>query len=382
MRRGRRKRIAIVMGLADTYEHGIARGVVRYAKGRSDWDLYGYAWMFRPFDALEVWQGDGIIARIESRRDAELIGKRAIPVVDVAGAYRVSSITAVTNDDEATGRLAGEYLASCGFRRFAYCGAAGTQWSALRQKGFLSAVSGFAERPGVFEGSLPWWERLDSSGRLRSWLAGLHRPIGVFACNDTAGLKIVDLCRDLGIPVPDDVAVLGVDNEDVLCEMASPTLSSIELDCESIGYRAAVLLNDLIAGSGPRPAGSPLLVPPKEVVERASTRVFACDDPIVARAMRYIRHHGTSRLHVVDILSEVAASRRSLETRFRKATGRTLLEEIMRVRLSHARAMLRSTRLTVGDVARECGFGSAQRFHEAFRRAEGVSPGSYRRGAP
>ena len=378
----KRKRIALVMGLTDTYEHGIARGVVRYAKGRNDWDLYGYAWMFRPFDALDVWQGDGIIARIESRRDAELIGRLPIPVVDVAGAYPVASIRAVTNDDESTGRRAGEYLASCGFRRFAYCGVAGTHWSACRQRGFVSAVSGISEPPAVFAESLPWWERLDSSWRLRSWLAELKRPVGVFACNDTAGLKVVDLCRELGIPVPDDVAVLGIDNEDVLCEMASPTLSSIELDCESIGYRAAILLDDLMAGNGPsRRAGSPVLVPPKGVVERASTRVFACDDPIVARAMRYIRLHGTSRMHVADILAEVPASRRSLETRFRTATGRTLREEIVRVRLSHARATLRSTRLTVGDVAHECGFASAQRFHEAFRKAEGVTPGSYRRGA-
>ena len=382
MRRGKRRRIALVMGLTDTYEHGIARGVVRYAKGRKDWDLFGYGWMFRPFDALEVWQGDGIIARIESRQDAELIAQLSAPVVDVAGAYRMADFATVTNDDETTGRRAGEYLASCGFRRFAYCGVAGTGWSARRLSGFQAAVRRIDPAPAVFEESLPWWETLDTSGRLRSWLSGLRRPVGIFASNDTAGLKLADLCRDLGIQVPDSLAILGVDNEDILCEMTSPTLSSIELDCESIGYRAAALLEELKeAGGRSRASCRSLIVPPKDVMERESTRVFASEDPIVEKAMRYIRFHGTSRVTVGSIIAAIPASRRSLETRFKKATGRTLRAEIVRVRLAHARALLRTTTLTVGDVAAECGFGSAQRFHEAFRETEGISPGRYRRGA-
>jgi LacI family transcriptional regulator len=377
---GKRKRIALVMGLADTYEHGIARGVVRYAKGRTDWDLYGYGWMFRPFDALEVWQGEGIIARVESREQARRLARLSVPVVDVAGAYRVGSFATVTNDDELTGRRAGDYLASCGFRRFGYCGVSATGWSARRLGGFRQSVARIDASPAVFEESLPWWESLDASGRLRTWLAGLRQPVGVFAANDTAGMKLADLCRDLGISVPDSLAILGVDNEDILCEMTSPALSSIELDCESIGYRAASVLDELMRNPG-RPAAGALLVPPKEVMERESTKVFASEDPLVEKAMRFIRSHGTGRLTVGSILAAVPASRRSLETRFKKATGRTLREEIVRVRLAHARALLRTTTLTVGDVAAECGFGSAQRFHEAFRGAEGVSPGRYRRGA-
>ena len=164
--------------------------------------------------------------------------------------------------------------------------------------------------------------------------------------------------------------------------MTSPPLSSIELDCESIGYSAAALLEELMLSGGREHASSrSLLVPPKEVMERESTRVFASEDPIVEKAMRYIRTHGTSHVTVGSILAAIPASRRSLETRFKKATGRTLRAEIVRVRLAHARALLRSTTLTIGDVAAECGFGSAQRFHEAFKESEGMSPGRYRRTA-
>lgn len=133
---------------------------------------------------------------------------------DVAGAYRIPSFWTVTNDDQATGRRAGEYLLSCGFSRFAYCRVANTGWSEKRRRGFLEAVDGVDPAPSVFEESQPCWERLDSKGRLHRWLTGLRRPVAIFACNDTADLKLAGLCRDLGIPVPDSAAILGVDNEE------------------------------------------------------------------------------------------------------------------------------------------------------------------------
>lgn len=370
------------MGLADAYEHGIARGIVRYAKAARGWDLYGYGWMFRPLDALEVWRGDGIIARVESREDAAGLAALKVPIVDVAGAYRWPSFHLVANDDEATGRKAAAYLRSCGFRRFAFCGVTGTGWSRGRGKGFAEAVRPFCPEVPVFEEPLAWWESLEESGRLRSWISRLERPVGVFACNDTSGLKLAEMCRSLAVPVPDSVAILGVDNEDILCEMASPSLSSIELDCETIGFRAAALLDGLLAGpraAGPRARKRIIFVPPKEIVERESTQVFSCGDPIVEQAVRSIRLRAAQGATAAAILAELPASRRSAEIRFRKATGRSIREEILRVRLARARTLLHGTNLTVAAVAAECGFASAQRFHEAFRKTEGVSPGAFKK---
>jgi LacI family transcriptional regulator len=353
---------------------------VRYAKERHNWDLYGYGWMFRPFDALGYWRGDGIIARVESARDADRLGRLRVPVVDVAGAHPGRSFYKVTNDDEHTGRKAGAYLASCGFRRFAYCGVSGTGWSDLRKKGFRESVAKLGEGSvEAFEEALPWWESLAESGHLRKWLAGLATPAGIFACNDTAGLKLAELCRALGIAVPETVAILGVDDEDILCEMASPSLSSIRLDCESIGYRAAALLDGLLTrGTGPAPAARALVVPCRDIVERDSTRVFTCDDPLVEQAMRLIRARAVEGGTVGSLLGSLPASRRSLEMRFKSATGRTLRGEMVRVRLAHARTLLRGSRLTIAEVAAESGFGSVQRFHQVFRKEAGTSPGGYR----
>jgi LacI family transcriptional regulator len=255
-------------------------------------------------------------------------------------------------------------------------------WSALRRDGFRQNVRQACPRVQVFEESLAWWESLQNSEHLGEWLSALPCPAGIFACNDTAGLKVAEMARKLGLAVPGELAILGVDNEDILCELASPSLSSIPLDCESIGYRAAELLAGVLARSaGSRGGGraAAILVPPGEVVERDSTRVFACDDSLVAEVVHRIRSRARDGVNLAGLLAGLPASRRSLELRFRRATGRTMHEELVRARLDAAKALLRSTDQAVAHVARGSGFGTVQRFHEVFRRQVGLSPARYRR---
>jgi LacI family transcriptional regulator len=370
------------MGLADSYEHGIARGVVRYAKERG-WRLFGYGWMFRPLEAIEEWQGDGIIARVESQADADRIARAGLPVVDVAGAYRGSGFHRATNDDTATGEQAGRYLVSCGFSRFAFSGVRGVGWSERRRQGFREALGSAGRDLPLFEESLSWWESTQKSGGLSGWVNTLRPPVGIFACNDTAGLKLAEMCRLRGLRIPEEAAILGVDNEDILCELALPSLSSIALDLESIGMRAAELLDTILRGRAPARSGArEILVPPKEIVERDSTRTFTCEDPLVESAVRFIRANTGKPLRVSDVVGALPASRRSLELRFRRAVGRTVRDEILRVRLARARALLRTTDTRIADVAAEAGFRSPQRFHALFRAAEGCSPADYRRARP
>lgn len=371
--------IALFMGLNDTYEHGITRGVTRYAKSHDNWRLYGYGWMFRPLEALEHWRGDGVIARVESAEDAQRLAALRIPVVDVAGAYLHRAFHQVNNDDRSTGMLAGEHLLSCGFKQFAFCGVRDVGWSRKRKTGFLAALGPNAGTVPVFEETLPWWEQLENSHHLNDWLLKLNYPVGVFACNDTAGLKLTDLCRKLGIEVPEAVAILGVDDEDLLCEMAAPTLSSIALDCESIGYRAAVLLDRLLSRTAAtQPAASPIQIPPLRVVSRESTRVYTCEDPLVEAAVRIIRSQATRAIQVTDVLAGVAASRRSLERRFRAHMGHSLHTEIVKTRIEYAKALLRNSNRTIAVIAEESGFRTPQRFYAVFKDRVGTTPGAYR----
>jgi LacI family transcriptional regulator len=375
------KRIALVMGLADFFDHGIARGVVRFAKSRPDWRIYGQGWMFGGLGDLGEWRGDGVIARIESDGAADALSALGLPLVDVAGAYARPGFRSMTNDDFLTGYRAARYLSSIGFGRLAFLGVESVGWSAARRDGAAKALG---VQPGSlpsFEKSLPWWEDRDADeSGLAEFLSGLERPAAVFACNDTAGLRAVEVCGRLGLDVPAEVAVLGVDDEDIVCELASPSLSSVALDCETIGYRAAAMLDAVLDGSGP-PPGTALSVPPRDVSERESTMTYASADPLVARAAAAIRARAHEGLDVEGLLRLVPASRRSLETRFRRATGRTLHEEILAARIARAKRLLEATELTMDAVAEGAGFGSLQRFHETFRRAAGMSPGAWRAGS-
>jgi LacI family transcriptional regulator len=391
------RKIALYMQLSDYYEHGIARGLVRYAKARPEWRLYGYGWMFRSLTDLGRREGDGIIARVEDAATADRLSALGLPLVDVAGAYMRPQFRSVTNDDFLTGYKAALHLLDCGFSRFAFLGASGTLWSDQRRAGFEKCLAqrgalaagprggdGGGERSGgsilpAFERPLAWWEEGGNEG-LGAFLTSLERPTALFACNDTTGLRATELAGRLALAIPESLAILGVDNEDILCELASPSLSSIMLDCEAIGFRAAAALDAILeSGGGGPPEGSKIAVPPKEVAERESTRIFACEDPMVARAVTFIRARAHEGIDVSDIVSLVSASRRSLETRFRAAMGRSLHEEILRARLAQARRLLKDSDKTIEAVAEESGFGAPGRFHAAFKEAEGLSPGEWRR---
>lgn len=374
--RGRtRRRVGLFMGLIDHFEHGIARGVVRFARGRPEWDLYGYGWMFQSLGSLERWDGDGLVARIESRKDADRVAIRGIPVVDVAGAWGRPGFRQVCNDDAATGALAARHLKSLGIGAFAFCGVTRVGWSQARREAFRAAVA--PARVSVFEQPLAWWEGLRESRRFDEWLMGLRKPVALFACNDTTGLKAGASCRRLGLEVPADVAILGVDNEDILCELSVPTLSSISLDLERIGWEAAEALAAYMDGR-PESLG-PILIPPREVVERASTLKVATGDSLVDEALRQIHSAAPGPVTVGAVVQSVPGSRRSLEKRFRKALGRSIHQEIIRHRIDAARRLLRDTTLTVAAIAWETGFANAQRFYAAFRSVQGVTPGAYRR---
>ncbi len=372
MRAGRRRRVGLFMGLIDHYEHGIARGVVRFARGRPDWDLYGYGWMFQAMGSLERWDGNGIIARIESARDADLLAARRIPVVDVAGAWMRTGFRQVSNDDMSTGRLAGHHLASLGRPSFAFCGVSRVGWSAARRDAFRGTVPALS----VFEKPLVWWEKLHRSDPFDRWLARLPRPCALFACNDTVGLKAAAACRRLGLEVPADIAILGVDNEDILCELSVPPLSSIALDLERVGWLAAEALAAFMDGTAGR--GPQVVVPPREVVERDSTRAIVTGDTLVDQALHAIHGAASTAVTVSQILSSVHCSRRTLEKRFRAALGRSIHQEVVRRRVESARRLLRDTTLTIASIAGEAGFANAQRFYASFKKVQGVTPGAYR----
>ena len=246
-------------------------------------------------------------------------------------------------------------------------------WSKKRLDGFRSgiAVQDAAEIP-VFERSLEWWEQLDRSESLNDWLKAMPLPGAVFACNDTAGVKITSVCRSLGIAVPEELAILGVDNEDILCELAAPSLSSVQLDCDQIGYRAAELLDTILNRRRASSSfTSEILVLPKGILERDSTRIFVSSDVLVQQAVNYIRNNSHSGMNVAELAEHLNVSRRTLEIRFRKVLNTSVYEEIISARLAFAEKQLVSSDDTIESIAAASGFSSVQRFHAGFKDRSG-----------
>jgi LacI family transcriptional regulator len=229
--------------------------------------------------------------------------------------------------------------------------------------------------PGYRAGRKIGWE--EQQRRVNRWLAALPRPIAILAVDAYHGRQLAEICHFANVRVPDEVAILAGDTDDLLCEVSTPPLSSISVACERLGHEAAAMLQRMITGdSAPK---KPLLIPPHGVVSRQSTDVLSIDDPTVVRALRYIHTHAHHGIVVNDILREVPISRRSLEIQFRSYLGRSPAEEIRRVRLDRGRQLLGRRELSITEIALACGFSNATRFGVAFRKCFGTTPRSFRK---
>jgi LacI family transcriptional regulator len=277
-------------------------------------------------------------------------------------------------------RLAAEHFLERQFRHFAYVGLEDRAWSLRRERAFRERLKEAGFEPHVFhQSSKPRdrvWEK--EQELLAAWIESLPTPLGLFACNDDRGRQVLETCRLANLHVPEDIAVLGVDNDDVFCELSDPPLSSVALNAETAGYRAAELLDGMMQGKIRKPRR--IIVEAVGVVTRRSTDIVAIKDADVASALQYIRAEQGRGISVDRVAEEVAMSRRSLEKRFRDSIGRTILEEIQLVRLESAKRLLLETTYPISKVAEFSGFGSTGYFIQFFQKRVGKTPRKYRVG--
>ena len=381
-RKPQSRRVALLVETSNSYARGLLRGVVDYAREHGGWSVYlgEHSRGDQPPPWLARWDGDGVIARIENARIARAVMRCGRPVVDVSAARLLPDLPWVETDDEAIARMAAEHLLERGLRHFAFFADERFNWSKWRCEHFVRRVGERGCACSVYTATRATrrdWEREENE--LAGWLAGLPKPVGVMACYDIGGRQVLDACRRAGVAVPDEVAVVGVDNDGLLCELSDPPLTSVEPDARRTGYVAAEILDRLM-----RNRRVPVLshrVPPVGVVTRQSSDMMAAADRDVAEAVRFIRENACSGISVKDVLQRVPLSRRALETRFVKAVGRTPHAEVERVRLERAKHLLMVTDLPVYEVAKRTGFRYQEYLSVAFRRYAGVSPTQYRKDA-
>ena len=378
------KRVAVVMQPVRAYCRGVLRGVASVS-AQARWECILIP-ADEPTPVVDLGGFvHGLIGHFSEKALLKHVERAAVPAVDISPARRDADLPRVSTDDVAVGRLAAAHLLSLGLPHFGFFGTRAHYWSLLREQGFKQAVGAAGLNCHVFlngsSGTDPGHEQAAGSPDepLEQWVRRLPKPIGIMASTDARALDLLAACRKLDIPVPGSVAVLGVDNDDVFCELASPSLSSIALSTQRIGYEAARLLDRLMAGS--KPARGELLIPPAGVVPRRSSDLPSILDPDVAAAVRYISLHVQDDLQVADVLREVSVSRRSLEQRFLKVLGRTPAAEIRRAQVEVARHMLVETDETMARVALAAGFSNAKQLGASFQHETGQTPTAYRRDA-
>lgn len=372
-------KVALLIETSNAYARGLLRGVIAYIREHPTWSIYlaEHGRGDRPPTWLADWQGDGILARVENAAMGKILKKLRMPIVDLSAARQLPSIPWFETDDAAIAHLAVEHLLERGFKKLAFCGDPRFNWSKWRGEHFEHAaraagIECHQYHPGL---RLP----RDHTGQvadLQRWLATLPRPIGIMACYDFRGQQILDACRMSGIPVPDEVAVIGVDNDELLCELSHPPLSSVVPNAHRTGYDAAALLNAMMEGR--KVGGETHLIPPVGIATRQSTDVLAINDVVIARTVRYIREHACRGINVQDVLKAVPQSRRRLENRFRRLLGRTPHDEIIRVQLNRVKMLLTETDLSLAQIAEKAGFEHVEYLSVVFKKEIGLPPSQYR----
>ena len=377
-----RPQVALLIETSNAYSRGLLRGIHNYLNEHQPWSIYlperGRGDV--PPNLLQDWQGEGIIARIENARIAKAIQAAGVPTVNVSATDFLPGVPCVETDNAAIARLVFDHLAQRGFQNFAFCGDQQFRWSREREQRFAE----FARREGrecsIYSpqtrrrGKGSWEQEQD---RLVAWLRALPKPCGMMSAYDICGWQVLEVCRRTTIRVPDEIAVVSVDNDELLSNLSDPPLSSVMPDSLRTGYLAAQTLETLMAGG--KVVGTACLLPPTGLVTRESSDVRATDDADVALAMRFIREHACDGIKVADVLSALPPlSRRVLEMRFNRVVGHTPHDEILRLQLQRAQQLLEQTDLPLRTVADKAGFKHAEYLSVVFRQTFGATPGAYR----
>jgi len=383
-------RVALLLETSTEYGRGLLRGILRYARLHGPWSLYvAPGHLEQALPKAKTWSGTGIIARIHSLEMAKLIRATRLPFVassleESAPLGHGDTFGEIRTNSAAIARMAAAHLLERSLRQFAYCGFMACAWSLQREESFSQYLAERGFSCQVHRIKLAnWMQRPNWIANwefeqpvLVDWLKSLPKPVGLMACNDICGREVLQACVAAGMRVPDDVAVVGVDNDELMCELSTPPLSSVALDLEKAGYEAARLLDGLMSK---RVNGEHLVqVEPLYIVTRQSSDVVAQGDPCIATALRFIKDHAGRPIDVSHVVQEAGVSRRTLERRFMHAVGRSVLAELTRCRLERAKRLLLETDLPSQRVAVAAGFGSIKTFNRLFRRATSVSPQHFR----
>jgi LacI family transcriptional regulator len=379
------KRVLLLMDPDRGWTRDILRGIAKYCRLNNPWGLYRLSQFYwRPehkrnkneLNKFKQWKPDGIITREMDYIDE--IMQLGVPVIGSDSSSDLPAIPIISSDFEMTGSMAANYFQEKGFKNFAFCGYSDVSWSTKRLEGFQKTLSSKGFEVKVYMKSMSSLRNLWSNEiqRLSKWLKTLPASTGLMTCSDDRSLHVLEACKISSILVPQEIAILGVDNDELLCDLANPQLSSIEFNTEEIGYSIAEMLDKMM--NGKQFTNYNIIAKPIRVITRCSTDICAIQDPQLTAALAYIRKNKFSMIDVSEVVSATSVSRRNLELRFKKHLDRSILDEIKRSRVNLMADLLIETNYSVSKIASILGYSSIENICRYFKSYKGISPARYR----
>ncbi|CAN5397810.1 DNA-binding transcriptional regulator [soil metagenome] len=382
--------VAIVLDISNVFGRSILRGVMKVASTERRWATHKDFW--RTTESLtKLPKCDGAIITALPPDQVPLVLSKIKHVVSCSGGADPTLMPVVSLDDVAVGAMGAEHLLNCQLEHFAFYPGGHSGWVTAdnRRKGFINRLKSAGFDCHISPITLPPQpERLTHAHRpaVIAWLGKLPKPCGVLGLDDDSANDLAEACQEAGLSVPDQIAILGINNDDLTCELAWPPMSSIDAGFNRLGYHAARMLDRMMMGEKLKPEERVIRLPPLGVMQRVSTSLMAVSDPNLSDAVRYIREHACDPCTVHEVLRHVPISRRSLERQFADQFGRTPHDEITRVRIEQAKRLLVSSQLTLNEITERCGYSGVQNLARSFRKETGMTPAAYRRdsarGAP
>ena len=374
----------------------LIRGIAMYARLHGPW-LFNRQPMFNQYQentkifqsetkllsSLKKWNANGIIANnINHKEQFDMLSDMGLPMA-IVGSYLPQKPKAkhlrIRSDSDAIGRIAAEHLLDRGYKNYAFCGYDFLNWSTARGKGFANRLAQngietyFYKQPKTLN-KRRW---VNEQFIMAEWLSSLPMPVGLMACNDDRAQQVIEACKIAHLHVPEQVAIIGVDDDEFVCDLADPPISSIPLDNKKTGFETARLLHKMMMGE--KVKNKEIIVKPTHVVTRQSTDILAIEDYDVAIALRYIRQHSKQIIQVEDILKIVPIGRRTLEEKLKKSIGRSIYSEISRCRVNHICQAIIETNQPISQIAYDFGYTSAAHIARYFQRVKGMTPLEYRK---
>ncbi len=379
-------KIILLSDFAEDYGKNLLRGIARYSKDHGPWNFCRMPGYYRDTIGPEgilawakEWKADGIIGQFYNVAEVRQFKKANIPVIAQDFKERFTEVPNISGAYKEAGKMAAEYFLKKGFKNFAFYGFKNIVWSSERAEGFKERLKEAGHEVHLYERTdfklVDLWHYKPTT--LSRWLKSLPKPVALLSCDDNLGNHITEASRQIKIKIPEEIAVLGVDNDEMFCELSDPPLSSIGLDTEKRGYEAAALMHKMITeGTWDH---EDIVVRPTQVVSRVSTDIFASADKYIVDALRYIHENLDKNLKVNEVLKEVPMSRRSLEKRFVMTTGYPVYEYIYNKRIERFTQKLLETDMTIFEIALELGLSDSKNIARQFKQIKGLTPVAYRK---